>query len=103
MRVLLLLLLLLLCLAPAQAESPLRHGRALARELCAPCHAIGRHGESPRAGAPPLRTISRDYDLDELPRQLMRGLLPAHPDMPEFRFKPGDVRALRDYLRSIQG
>ena len=35
-------------------------------------------------------------------RRKERGISVGHPDMPEFRFKPDDARALRDYLRTIQ-
>jgi len=48
------------------------------------------------------RRIGRNYDLDEWPSRLERGISAGHPDMPEFRFKAEDARALRDYLRTIQ-
>jgi mono/diheme cytochrome c family protein len=86
--------------AAAQEASP--DGRALAREFCAPCHAIGRRDRSRHSDAPPLRNIGRTYDLDEFPRVLSGGLLSGHPDMPQFRFNFDDARALRNYLRTIQ-
>jgi cytochrome c len=88
--------------ATAQAQDPVRHGRALAQEFCARCHAIGRQGRSPHSDAPPLRNIGRSYDLDGFARVLSSGLLSGHPDMPQFRFHFPDARDLRDYLRTIQ-
>jgi hypothetical protein len=35
-------------------------------------------------------------------RRKERGISVGHFDRPEFRFKPDDARALRDYLRTIQ-
>ena len=46
---------ILLLSAPALAQQPdARRGLALAREHCAPCHAIDNTSESPRAAAPPF-------------------------------------------------
>ncbi len=88
--------------AAAQSQDPVRRGRTLAEEFCAPCHAITRHGRSPHSDAPPLSNIGRTYDLDDFARVLSAGLLSSHPDMPQFRFHFPDARALRDYLRTIQ-
>jgi cytochrome c len=94
--------LLLLVGSAAQAQDPARHGRALVAEFCASCHAIGKTGKSPHASAPPFRTLGRSFDLDELPRRLVRGISSSHPDMPEFKFSVDDARAVRAYLRTIQ-
>lgn len=95
------LALLALC-APARAQDPVHHGRALAKEFCAECHAIGKSGKSPHVGAPPFRRLSRIVDLDSFPHVLIRGISSNHPDMPHFKFSPQDAVALRDYLRTIQ-
>ncbi len=93
----------LLILGPAvQAQDPARHGRALLKEFCANCHAIGRSGKSPVRGALPLRVLGRSLDLDEFPRLLRRGISSGHPVMPEFKFSEDDARAATAYLRSIQ-
>ena len=102
MPVIISLLAFLLLGSAAQAENPIRHGRALAKEYCAGCHAIGRTGKSRHAGAPPFRTLGRSFDLDEFVRVLVRGILPGHPDMPAFKFSVDDAKAMRDYLRTIQ-
>jgi len=88
--------------AVAQAQDPVRHGRALVREFCGRCHSIGRRGRSPHADAPPLRYMGRTFDLDEIPRTLQRGISSNHPAMPEFKFDYEDARAVRAYLRTIQ-
>ena len=102
MRLILSLVLLLTMAARAQAQDPARHGRALVKEFCARCHAIGTSGKSPHAGAPPFRTLGRSFDLDELPRRLERGISSGHPDMPEFKFTDRDARDVAAYLRAIQ-
>lgn len=86
----------------AFAQDPSDIGRALLQRSCASCHAIGKTGDSPNAGAPPFRTLGRSYDLDQFPRQLQRGVVSGHPDMPEFKFNEADARAAGVYLRSIQ-
>jgi mono/diheme cytochrome c family protein len=96
------LLALLILGSGAQAQDPARHGRALLQEFCAPCHAIGKSGNSPMRGALPLRNLGRSFDLDQFPRLLERGISSGHPDMPEFKFSEDDARAASVYLRSIQ-
>jgi cytochrome c len=84
---------------PSQLE---RQGVALAERMCAACHAIGKTGASPHAGAPAFRDLGNRVDLDEFPRRLREGVTSGHPDMPTFRFTREDARALTAYLRSIQ-
>ena len=93
---------LILAVPLAQARDSVRHGRALVKEFCGSCHAIGHRGRSPRTGAPPLRTIGRSYDLDSIDERLQRGISSGHPDMPEFIFERADALAVQAYLRSIQ-
>ena len=84
----------------AQAQDPIRRGRVLLQEFCTPCHAIGRTGVS--RSAPPFHTLGRNFDLDQFPRLLERGISSTHPGMPEFKFSEDDARAVTAYLRSIQ-
>lgn len=93
---------LVLAIPPSQAQDPARHGRALAKEFCADCHAIGRRGRSPRAAVPPFWSLGRSYDLDRFDERLERGISAGHPDMPEFKFDRADALAMQAYLRSIQ-
>jgi cytochrome c len=107
MTVRLAILLLLLATSSSSAQdnspSPLeQRGRGLAERMCSQCHAIGRSGESPHAGAPAFRALDRRVDLDSFIERLREGLTVGHPDMPAFRFTREDARAFLLYLRSIQ-
>ena len=99
-------LLLFAATSAALAEgslSPLeQRGRALAERMCSQCHAIGKSGQSPHAGAPAFRALDRRADLDSFMERLREGLTVGHPDMPTFRFTREDARAFLLYLRSIQ-
>jgi cytochrome c len=77
-------------------------GEALVRENCSRCHAIGKEGESPHPQAPPFRTLSSHYPIEDLAESLAEGIVSGHPDMPIFVFSPQDVEAIIDYLQSIQ-
>jgi mono/diheme cytochrome c family protein len=87
---------------PAQAQDPVVRGRALVKEFCGECHAIGKTGKSPHDDAMPLRMMGNTFDLDNFPRELIRGISSGHPDMPQVKFSPQDARDVRDYLRTIQ-
>jgi mono/diheme cytochrome c family protein len=87
----------------AQERDELRErGGAIARSMCAQCHAVGATGRSPHPGAPAFRTLEQRLDLDSFMERLREGLMSGHPDMPMFRFTREDARALIAYLRSIQ-
>ena len=91
-------------LAPAfAAEKDLTaKGKVLVEENCARCHAIGKEGDSPHAEAPPFRTLSSKYPVEDLAESLAEGIVSGHPEMPIFVFDPQDVAAIIDYLESIQ-
>ena len=61
------------------AHAQERRGRALFKEYCASCHAIGKTGHSPMQSAVPFRVLGRSFDLDEFPRLLRRGISSTHP------------------------
>ena len=77
-------------------------GEALVRENCSRCHAIGKEGDSPHPQAPPFRTLSNKYPIENLAKSLAEGIVSGHPDMPIFVFSPQDVAAIIDYLQSVQ-
>jgi cytochrome c len=77
-------------------------GKALVEENCSRCHAIGKEGESPHPQAPPFRTLSSKYPVEDLAESLAEGIFSGHPDMPVFVFNPHDVEAIIQYLDSIQ-
>jgi cytochrome c len=96
---------ILLALAvPVQAadKTLVDKGEVLVRENCSRCHAIGKTGESPHPPAPPFRTLSRKYPVEDLAESLAEGIVSGHPDMPIFMFSPTDVEAIIQYLQSIQ-
>lgn len=79
-----------------------QRGEMLLTTNCAPCHAVGTTGDSPRADAPAFRTLSKKYPIETLAESLAEGLFTGHPDMPEFVFEAPDVGAILAYLESIQ-
>ena len=97
-------LLLGLAAAPAKAvEKDLTaKGEVLVKENCSRCHAIGKEGDSPHPEAPPFRTLSSKYPVEDLAESLAEGIVSGHPDMPIFVFNPHDVEAIIEYLESIQ-
>ena len=52
--------------------------------------------------APPFRTLSQKYPIDDLEEAFAEGILVGHQDMPEFRMNPAQDAALVAYLKSIQ-
>ena len=97
-------LLLLLGAPPAgAAEKDLTaKGEGLVSENCSRCHAIGKEGNSTHPEAPPFRTLSSKYPIEDLAESLAEGIVSGHPDMPIFVFSPHDVEAIIEYLQSIQ-
>ena len=77
-------------------------GEVLVKENCSRCHAIGKEGDSPHKEAPPFRTLSKRYPIEDLAESLAEGIVSGHPDMPIFVFSPHDVEAIIEYLQSLQ-
>ncbi len=77
-------------------------GRVLVQKNCSRCHATGTEGVSPNPEAPPFRTLSSKYPVEDLAESLAEGIVSGHPEMPIFVFSPHDVDAIIDYLQSIQ-
>ena len=98
------MVLIVLCAAPAKAadKTLIDKGEVLVAKNCARCHAIGKEGDSPHPPAPPFRTLSKKYPVEDLAESLAEGIVSGHPDMPIFVFGPHDVDAIIDYLQSIQ-
>jgi len=87
---------ILLLSVPALAQQPdARRGSALAREHCAPCHAIDNTSESPRAAAPPFRELRLKYAISDLQRPLTQG---PHA---RFQFEPSQIESLMAYLKTL--
>jgi len=96
------LLLLGVPLAGAVEKDLTAKGEVLVKEHCSPCHAIGKEGDSPHPQAPPFRTLSSKYPVEDIAESLAEGIVSGHPDMPIFVFSPHDVEAIIEYLQSIQ-
>jgi mono/diheme cytochrome c family protein len=77
-------------------------GEVLLKENCSRCHAVGKDGESPHKDAPPFRTLSKKYPVEDLAESLAEGIVSGHPEMPIFVFNAHDVEAIIQYLDSIQ-
>lgn len=95
-------LLLGLATASAAEKDLTDKGEVLVKENCSRCHAIGKEGNSPHPEAPPFRTLSSRYPIEDLSESLAEGIVSGHPDMPIFVFNAADVEAIIDYLNSIQ-
>ncbi len=80
----------------------LADGHEIAQTQCGSCHAVGSVDLSPREDAPPLREISRRYQLPVLEEELMQGIKLGHPSMPTFQFSPRGTDALLAYMRQLQ-
>lgn len=88
---------------PALAGEPdVTHGRALVETNCARCHGIDTTDKSPHPEAPEFRTLSQRYPVDALEEAFAEGIVTGHPDMPEFKATPEQVRDIIAYLASIQ-
>ena len=85
----------------ASIDGNIAAGKAFARKHCAPCHAIGREGESPNKAALPLRMLSKRYPLDSLYEAFAEGSIVGHTNMPEFQLDPAVITDLLAYIQSI--
>jgi cytochrome c len=87
----------------APKAQALKNGEMLARENCASCHATTEKGESPNTKAPPFRTLSKRYKLDDLEESLAEGITIGHgnANMPHFIFEPEDIGDLIAYLKKL--
>jgi len=94
----------LCCAVAAHAlDAEEQQARALLKEFCARCHAIGKTGQSSHPYAPPFRYLGENMLYDEsFSQRLQNGLSTIHPDMPTFRFSQRDAGAVIEYLRAIQ-
>ncbi|MCE7030647.1 c-type cytochrome [Jiella avicenniae] len=88
--------------ATAEERSQLAVGQQLLEENCSRCHAVTGSGDSPHPAAPPFRTLSERYPVEQIEEALVEGLSTGHPDMPQFVFTPAKAAAIVTYLKSIQ-
>ena len=79
-----------------------QRGQAFVQANCSGCHAIGRHGESPLAIAPPFRTLHSRYPVENLAEAFAEGITTGHPSMPEFVLDPGQIADVLAYLKTLE-
>ena len=100
-----LLLIFAMALAsPAFAKGDKARGLKIAQRNCAPCHAVGRTGDSANPKSPPFRTLAQRYPLSELEEAMGEGMMVGHEgaEMPIFEFRPDQIEDFIAYLGSIQ-
>ena len=89
--------------SPAVSQSsPRERGEAIAKKLCARCHAVTDTGESPMGLAPPFRDLSRRYPIENLAEALAEGIVTGHPAMPRFTFEPREIGDLLTYISGLK-
>jgi cytochrome c len=88
--------------AARAAEDEAESGHMLANQFCARCHAVDATGASPLAPAPPFRTLSAKYPLEDLEEALAEGITVGHEAMPEFQLTPEQIDSFIAYLRSLK-
>ena len=90
--------------SPAFAKGDARRGLKIAQRNCAPCHAVGRSGDSANPKSPPFRILAQRYPLSELEETMGEGMMVGHegPEMPMFEFRPEQIEDFIAYLGSIQ-
>ncbi len=87
---------------PAVDLASAARGRALVQSRCAACHSVGPTGESPVAGAPPLRHLGTRYPVTDLQEAFAEGLTNGHPKMPEITLEGDQITDLIAYLQDVQ-
>lgn len=88
--------------APEWRLESIERGHAITMRTCAGCHAVGRTDVSPMPDAPAFRDVVRQRSLDEVETAFAEGLVTAHPAMPRFAFRAGEIDDLMAYLDSLR-
>lgn len=83
-------------------EGSIEKGKNLATELCAKCHAIDKTSQSTVKEAPPFRTFSEKWPLENLEEALAEGIVTGHDKMPEFKFNPNQITDFLAFLSSLK-
>jgi mono/diheme cytochrome c family protein len=77
------------------------YGRRLVEQNCSRCHAVTSTDKSSHPAAPPFRTLSKRYPIEDLAEALAEGISTGHPDMPEFVASPDQIEAIIAYIGSL--
>ena len=88
---------------PASAdEQSVRRGKAIAVTRCSYCHSIGTVGRSPRAAAPPFRSLHKQYPVETLEDGTRRRDVDGTSTHAEFRLEPDQVGDFISFLKSLE-
>jgi len=83
---------------PEQIEA----GKRIVELQCISCHAVRADDKGHNPNAPALRTLAERYPVTGLEEAFALGIMTGHPGMPEFRFRPDQIKAILAYIESIQ-
>jgi mono/diheme cytochrome c family protein len=85
----------------AQDSSDVQKGRALAREVCAECHAVGRQTlRSPNARSPSFVTIAATPGMTEAALNFI--LHTSHRNMPNIVLNAEQTAGITAYILSLK-
>jgi mono/diheme cytochrome c family protein len=84
----------------AQEAGDPRAGLSFAREICAPCHAIGGQTRSPDPGAPTFDRIARVPGMT--PMALTVALQTSHKTMPNIMLEATELKDIVAYITSLR-
>jgi mono/diheme cytochrome c family protein len=84
------------------AAFSVHHGQAVARKVCAACHAVDQ-GQSSLPGAPTLSQVSKKYSDSGLRLEMETITEIGHYSMPAVRISSKDQRDLVAYIASLRG
>lgn len=85
----------------AAADEVVSRGGALARKLCAGCHAVGLTGPSKLEKAPPMRDLARRWKAEQIAEALAEGITTGHKEMPEFKLNPDELDAFLSWFDDL--
>jgi mono/diheme cytochrome c family protein len=85
----------------AQARTDIQKGRALAREVCAECHAIRRQGgRSPNGEAPSFASVAATPGMNEMALNVF--FQTSHRNMPNIIFTRDQIREISAYILNLK-
>ena len=84
----------------AQEEGDLQKGRALARDVCAACHAIDKGRPSPKVDAPTFEAIASSPGMSG--RALAVALRRPHRTMPNLVIEGEELTNIITYILSLK-
>jgi cytochrome c len=77
-------------------------GERVAARECGGCHAVGAHGGSLLADAPPFRDMSPQLPPEAFAAELDRRLHVVHPRMPRLELDVDELQSLVRYWSSLR-